>query len=185
MYDLGFGGDDGSSWGLFSDVGVGDNTYDLSDAYNDSLDFDSPSADWTPSGSDYLDTSSITDVNDLSSPGSSYTGGPYSSSLSMPNGADSGTGIPWNAVLGVGSQLLGGYMQGQANQKLTKEEEAMKEKLYAFQKAEDEKYYQLHGKQLADAYQGYKQYYQAPGLQPSATAQFGLVSPGGPSGYFK
>jgi hypothetical protein len=78
-----------------------------------------------------------------------------------------------------------GIFAGKSAKEQQKEDEKMKEKFYAFQKAEDEKYYQLHGKQLADAYQGYKQYYQAPGSQPSPTAQFGLVSPGGPSGYFK
>jgi hypothetical protein len=173
MDDWDFGGDDDGGWGLFSDVGVDDNTYDLSDAYNDSSD------DSWLNGFDYGSGPSGGGDDEINSSVNSYLDSDFTN-----DGGGSSAGGPWNALLGAGLNLASGYMQGAATEKLTKEQEALKEKLYAFQKAEDEKYYQAHGKQLADAYQGYKKYYQAPGSQPNPTAQFGLVSPGGPSGYF-
>lgn len=104
---------------------------------------------------------------------------------SMASGAAAGSAFgPWGTVIGAGLGLVSSYFGGKAKTQEEKDKEKLSEKLYAANRAVDEGYYQAHGKQLADAYQGFKKY-STPAGTASPTSQFGLVSPGGPSGYFK
>lgn len=161
--------------------------YDLSDAYDDSEDnlfsgYGTDSDDYGLSDSDY----------DLMSPDSGVNPGPSSdsidyNSLGTPETNASGSSAmgPWGQLFaGAGLQGLGGALDYMGKSKLSDKDLANKIKFMQAEMAEQEKYYQLHGKQLSDAYQGYKQYSNTASSKPNAVAQFGLISPGGPSGYF-
>ena len=90
--------------------------------------------------------------------------------------AGTGSSFPWTqALLMGGGQLL----QGVGSMYKDKQDWKARTEFMKAQLAEQEKYYQLHGKQLADAYQGYKQF-AGTGTNPMG----GLLNSGGPSGYF-
>lgn len=116
---------------------------------------------------------------DANSPWTDYTyGGDYST------GSGSDSNNPWMQwLMQAGLQAGAGYLESAGKQKMTAEELKLREKLdeqkYAFQKAEDEKYYQAHGKQLSDAYGKYKQYYTKPTDHGpnNPTSLFGLLAP--------
>jgi len=132
-----------------------DSTWNASDPY--------ANADWTGwDGSDY---------------GGDASSGPTAT------GSSSG-GFDWTRYL---LQAGAGFAQGAMAGKMSKEQMLMAEKLaeqqYAFKKAEDEKYYQAHGKQLSDAYGKYKQYYTKPTDHGpnNPTSLFGLLAPKTPA----
>lgn len=87
-----------------------------------------------------------------------------------------GSSFPWTSALLQGG---GAVLQGLGSMYKDKQDWKARTEFMKAQLAEQEKYYQLHGKQLADAYQGYKQF---AGTQTNPTA--GLLNSGGPSGYF-
>lgn len=132
-----------------------DDTWNASDPY--------ANADWTG----YDDGSSVSD-------GTTTGGGT----------GGSGGSIDWTRFL---LQAGAGFGQGMLAGKMSKEQMLMAEKLaeqkYAFEKAEDEKYYQAHGKQLSDAYGKYKQYYTKPTAHGpnNPTSLFGLLAPKTPA----
>ena len=150
-----FGGDDydfGDSWDM-SEIYGSDNT----DGWNMN--------DWWSSGEGSGDMSGWLDS--LSDPG-------YSDSSWYDYGSDSGGGLfsgmggssqsgggsfPWMALLGAGMNAASGWAGSKADQKKLEQQLKMQKDLYAFKLAEDEKYYQAHGKQLADALGNYSQFY--------------------------
>lgn len=69
-----------------------------------------------------------------------------------------GTGFNWSSLIGPALGAVSGYAQGAEKEKLTKEQEALAEKLYAAKAAVDEQYYQAHGAQLSKAVGNFKQY---------------------------
>ncbi|HEX2614722.1 MAG TPA: hypothetical protein VHL10_04465 [Nitrososphaera sp.] len=168
----------------YSDWGFGSDDYDLSDAYSDSEVGTVGDELWGPDPG-YSDpyAGAYSPTNEFGSDVSSDSGSGWMSGAA--SGAAAGAAFgPWGALIGAGLGAVGSFFQGKADEKKSKEAFERQKELIAFQNAENEKYYQLHGKQLQDAYAGYKQFYKAPGTTPSATAQFGLANPGGPSGYF-
>lgn len=122
---------------------------DGSTSLYDSTPYDSGSTDFGSSwnASDTSANAPWTNYGDTS-----YTGG----SGAAPTG--SASGYDWSKLMGPALQAGAAYAQYEGGKEITKEEEANREKLYAFQKAEDEKYYQSHGKQLTDALGGYTKF---------------------------
>jgi hypothetical protein len=122
--------------------------------------------DSTPYDSGSTDTGSLWNASDTGSnaPWSSagdttYTGG----TGDVPS---TGSGFNWGSLVSPALQAAAGYANMSAKEKLTAEEEKNREKYYAFQKAEDEKYYQAHGQQLAKALGGYAKFAAPTGQHP-------------------
>jgi hypothetical protein len=87
-----------------------------------------------------------------------------------------GSSFPWTSALLQGG---GAVLSGLGSMYKDKQDWKARTEYMKAQLAEQEKYYQLHGKQLADAYQGYKKF---AGTQTNPLG--GLLNSGGPSGYF-
>lgn len=115
-----------------------------------------------------------------SSGGSGDTSGYNMSSLFGSNGGSSTTGnstsgsnFNWGSLFGTAAQAgvagLQSAAQYQAIDAMTKEKELLAEKLYAAHLAEQEKYYQSHGKQLETAIGNYAQFAKPPGSEATSS----------------
>jgi len=166
-FDLNDDSADTGGWGFGNDIDLTDTSTDTGDTgwdgtggYTPSMEFGSDTSNSATGGTD--------------SGGSDMWG-------SVASGAAAGSAFgPWGTVIGAGLGLVSSYFGGKAKSQAQKDQEKLNEKEYAAKRAIDEQYYQAHGKQLVDAYQGYKKFNTGDaGQQP-----LGLAAPGGPSGYF-
>lgn len=89
---------------------------------------------------------------------------------SMGNWLGSSSG---QTAMGLGSAALAGYAKGKETEAELKLKEQLAEKQYAAQMAEQEKYYQSHGKQLQDAFGGFAKYAGTAGNPQGQLLQYG------------
>jgi hypothetical protein len=147
--------------------------------------------DLTGSDSDPYGTSSGGNIGDTwntgntDAPGWGDMSGGGSDSTSVGSGDFMGS---WGKLLGGAAlQGAGGLLDFYGQGKLSDKDAANKIKVMQATLAEQEKYYQLHGKQLEDAYGKYKGFAKPTGPAQGAFDQMGLLAAagrGGPSGYF-
>lgn len=144
------------------DYDFGNNDYNMSNWWSNNMG-NTDTSDW---------------LNNLSSPeyglgdgGSGDTGGGLLGGAASGAAAGSAFG-PWGALIGAGIGALGSFFGSKSQSAQEKEKEKLQEKLYAFQLAEQEKYYQQHGQQLSAALGNYAQF-QKPANAPSAMHDIG------------
>jgi hypothetical protein len=158
-----------------------------SDVWGDGFDLTDNGGDYGSNLGDYnLDNSGggIGDTWDTSGMGN--TEAPGWNDMST-GGGSVGSGDfmgSWGKLLGGAAlQGAGGLLDFYGQGKLSDKDTSNKIKLMQATLAEQEKYYQLHGKHLEDAYGKYKGFYKPQG--PAQGAMTGLLAnAGGPSGYF-
>jgi len=162
-------------WNLYDDGWFGGSDTDLTDTGTDYN-----MSDWWNSQNDlsnynFNDTSNYDGYNDYTYGGPSATGG------------NDGSGFNYGGLMNAGLMAGAGYLnsmaQGKQSAEQLKLQEQLNEQLYRAKLAEDEKYYQAHGKQLSDAYQKYKGFYRDPSkAENNPTNIFGLLTPKPTSG---
>lgn len=169
--------DDYSSWFDGGDSDYSDSGFDW-DSWGSGNDLGDYGGDYGSNASDY-NTSDPASNYQWASDNNSYD------SLGYDGGSTAGSGYNWGGLVGPAMQGAGSWLSAVAQGKMSKEQlefaEQMQEKAYAAKLAEDEKYYQSHGKQLSDAFQKYKGYYVNPNDSANQNKRetniFGLLTP--------
>lgn len=145
---------------------------DIGGIWGDNGAFDSGSGDTS-----YLDQYGSGPFGGGDASTNSLTSDGIDSSLGSTTSGLGGTGFNWGSLLGMGYSALSGYAQMEAKQKMSKEDWKQRLEYQKQLMALQEQYYQAHGKQLADAYQNFKQYAPQGNGNGNVFSGLGMMSP--------